>query len=95
MSEFRRTDGAVLLLVEDAEPLDEVLQGRRVAVLAHRLQDRQEHLKADPELCKQKSVTTLVRVVHFRSIGWTGGWYFCMGGRILLSITITTTTAVT
>ena len=45
MPELSTGDEPVLLLVKDAETLDEVLQWRNAAVLADRLQDGVEGLK--------------------------------------------------
>lgn len=50
VTEFGRVDGAVLVLVEDSESLDEVVDTGSLLVLADGQQDGQEGLEGDPAL---------------------------------------------
>lgn len=52
VSELSRADVAIAVLVKVTQALNEVLGRVCAAVLADGLQDRQEHVKADPLICK-------------------------------------------
>ena len=55
VAQLGAVDQTVLLLVEDAESLDEVVDRRRVAIPADGRQNRQESLETDPEICETRT----------------------------------------
>ena len=69
MPELCTGDEPILLLVEDAETLNEVLQWRNAAVLADRLQDGVEGLKRDACIWRRKEYHLKYSIMSAQSSG--------------------------